>query len=91
MRQPWKQTPTTKQHAVLYGQPGCHLCEDAQAGLARLAGRYPHTLDVVDINSEPDLRRRYWDRIPVLVIGGREYEAPLSPMLLERALRENSR
>jgi len=75
---------------VLYVQPGCHLCEAAEAHLARLARRYPHTLEVVDINSEPDLRRRYWDRVPVLVVGGREYEAPLSPMLLERALRESS-
>lgn len=89
MRQFWRQARTATRHVRLYGQPGCHLCDDAQAHLAGLARRYPHTLEVVDINSEPDLRRRYWDRIPVLVIGGREYEAPLSAVLLERALREN--
>ena len=94
MRQPWKRgrpAAAARPHAVLYTQPGCHLCEDTEAHLARLAGRYPHTLEVVDINAEPELRRRYWDRIPVLVIGGREYEAPLSPTLLERVLREHSR
>jgi hypothetical protein len=32
--------------------------------------------------------RRYGERIPVVEVGGREYAAPLSLAVLERALRE---
>jgi phosphatidylglycerol:prolipoprotein diacylglycerol transferase len=73
--------------ATLFMTPDCHLCEVTRGHLARLNGRYPHTLDVVDINTDADLVRQYWERIPVLKIGDREYDAPLSPTLLEQALQ----
>jgi glutaredoxin-like protein DUF836 len=72
----------------LYMKPGCHLCEQAEAELARLRGRYPHRLELVDITAGPDLQQRFGERIPVLVIGGREYAAPLSAAGIERALQE---
>lgn len=75
-------------HATLYTKPGCHLCEDAQADLKRLRRRYPHTLALVDITRDADLVRRYWERIPVLRVGAQEWGAPLTPALLERALRQ---
>jgi phosphatidylglycerol:prolipoprotein diacylglycerol transferase len=74
-------------HATLYMKPGCHLCEDAQRDLERLGARYPHTLAVIDISTDDDLVRQYWERIPVLKIGDREYDAPLAPAVLERALQ----
>ena len=73
--------------ATLYLKPGCHLCEDALHALRRLARRYPHQLRTVDITTDSALYARYWEQIPVLVVEGREYAAPLSPPVLERALR----
>jgi hypothetical protein len=73
--------------ATLYTKPGCHLCEDALADLERLRARLPHTLELVDISADVDLERRYWERIPVLKIGEREYDAPLTRAVLERALQ----
>ena len=72
---------------TLYLKPDCHLCEDAIDTLRRLARRYPHELRTVDITADPAVYARYWDQIPVLVVDGREYAPPLSPPVLERALR----
>ena len=74
--------------ATLYTKPGCHLCEAAVVELGRLRARHPHTLELVDITSNEDLVRTYGERIPVLAIAGREYDAPLPAAALERALRQ---
>jgi hypothetical protein len=73
--------------ARLYFKPGCHLCEQAEADLSRLRKSQPHALELVDITACDELMRSYGERIPVLEVGGREYEAPLPMALLERALR----
>ncbi|MCA1646502.1 MAG: glutaredoxin family protein [Chloroflexi bacterium] len=73
--------------ATLFTRPGCHLCEDATAHLERLRRRYPHQLRQVDITADANLLRQYGERIPVLAIAGREYDAPLPAAVLERALR----
>lgn len=72
---------------TLYSKPGCHLCEQAEADLRRLAPRYPHQLHTVDITQDALLLERFGERIPVLVVEDREYPAPLSAAVLERALR----
>ena len=72
---------------TLYLKPECHLCEEVLAELGRLRGRYPHALRTVDITQQAELMARYAERIPVLVVGGREYAAPLDRRVLEQALR----
>jgi glutaredoxin len=73
---------------MLYGKPGCHLCDDARAMLDRLSERYSFTVQEVDITSDPALFRRYDIRIPVLVIdGGEEVDAPLREEVVRRLLR----
>ncbi len=57
---------------VLYGRTGCHLCDDARAGLLRLAARRPFRLREVDIEADPALLRRYLERIPVICVDGEE-------------------
>jgi hypothetical protein len=75
----------------LYGKPGCHLCEQAEAVLERLQRRYPHSLRLIDITSDSDLLRLYGERIPVVVIGEQEYAAPLEAAHLENALAAAAR
>jgi glutaredoxin len=53
---------------TLYGRPGCHLCDDAQAVLDRVGEPY----DAVDIESDDELLKRYLERIPVVVVDGVE-------------------
>jgi hypothetical protein len=72
---------------TLFTRPGCHLCEAAAADLGRLRRRQPHALELVDITVDPGLEHEYGERIPVLRVAGREYDAPLPAAVLERALR----
>ena len=74
---------------TLYTKPDCHLCEEALATLERLGRRYPHALQTVDITSDPSLLERFRYRIPVLVIGGSEFGAPLTPSILQQALERS--
>ncbi len=70
----------------LFGKRDCHLCDTAQAELRRLQGRYPHHLEVVDVTRDRTLMQLYGERIPVVQVNGREYGAPLTRAVLERAL-----
>ncbi|MFL5846842.1 MAG: glutaredoxin family protein [Solirubrobacteraceae bacterium] len=53
---------------VLYGRPGCHLCDDARAVLERVG----HPFDEVDIEADDELLKRYLERIPVVALDGEE-------------------
>jgi glutaredoxin len=53
---------------VLYGRPGCHLCDDARAVLERIG----HPFDEVDIEADDRLLARYLERIPVIALDGAE-------------------
>jgi len=57
---------------TLYGRGWCHLCEDMLAALEPLRGEFGFTLDVVDVDSNPQLETRFGERVPVLVHGERE-------------------
>jgi glutaredoxin len=53
---------------VLYGRPGCHLCDDARAALERIG----HPFEEVDIEADDKLLARYLERIPVIALDGVE-------------------
>ena len=74
---------------TLYSKPDCHLCQDAERELRRLHARYPHELEVIDITSDATLQQRYGERIPVVRLGTREVQAPLTRNALERLLSES--
>ena len=75
-------------HVVLYGKPGCHLCEEARALLERQERHYQLRIDEVDIRQDPELLRRYDLRIPVIVVEGREeIDTPINQDDLRKALR----
>ncbi len=57
---------------VLYGRPGCHLCDDARAAVLRVRERAPFTLTEVDIEGDDELLKRYLERIPVVTLDGEE-------------------
>ena len=58
---------------VLYGRPGCHLCEEAREVLLRLrAATGAFELEEVDIEGDDELHARYLERIPVVSLDGEE-------------------
>ncbi len=77
---------------VLYGRPGCHLCEDARvildALLADRAGRglTVRPVDERSIEDDGDLQRRYAFTIPVLALDGRELELATTTAKIARFL-----
>lgn len=74
---------------TLYGRPGCHLCDAAEATLRKLAPTLRFSLMTVDIEEDAALLQRYMLEIPVVAIDGREIAfAPIDPRQLESALRE---
>jgi glutaredoxin len=70
---------------TLYTRPGCHLCDEARATLARVRAELPFALEERDIELDPRLHRAYLERIPVVTIDGEEaFELELD----EAAVRE---
>ncbi len=53
----------------LLTRPGCHLCEVAVEALARIGEPWLE----VDIESDPELDAEYGDRIPVVLLDGKEH------------------
>jgi glutaredoxin len=51
---------------TVYSKPGCHLCEQALEVLRRLQGELGFELAELDITSDEQLHRDYFDRIPVI-------------------------
>lgn len=57
---------------IIYSRAGCHLCEEMERDLAALLGTRNIPVRVVDVDSDPQLRRRYGLRVPVLMADGEE-------------------
>jgi hypothetical protein len=79
---------------VLYGRPGCHLCDDAHELLVALLaqrvaeGRPAPALIERSIDDDESLHDRYAFTIPVVTAGGRELELATTTAKLRRFLAE---
>jgi hypothetical protein len=59
---------------TLLSRPGCHLCDDARAVIARVAADLGAAWEERDITgSTPDMEA-YWDKIPVTLIDGVQHD-----------------
>jgi hypothetical protein len=54
---------------TVYSRPECELCDELVAELAGLLGPADR-VTVVDICGDPELERRYGQRVPVLLADG---------------------
>jgi len=65
---------------VLYARAGCSLCDEAREAIElvladrRARGLPAPALVERDIEADPDLHRRYLERIPVVELGTRRVE-----------------
>jgi glutaredoxin len=76
---------------VVYSRTGCHLCDDAVQLLVERKRRYLFTLEVVDVDRDPEVAARYGNRVPVVAIDGRErFWGQVNPALLDRAFRHQA-
>lgn len=58
---------------TLLTRAGCHLCDDAKAALARVAAQAGIEWAEVDVDADPELAYEYGDRVPVVLLDGREH------------------
>ena len=61
-----------KAKVVLYSKPGCHLCEEAKAAMSAANCEGEYTLNEINIETDPELMRKYKSDIPVITIDGIE-------------------
>jgi glutaredoxin len=57
----------------LITREGCHLCQDAEATLRRLRDELGFGYVELDVDAEPRRRDEYSDRVPVILIDGKEH------------------
>ena len=57
----------------LLTRANCHLCETAAETLARIGAEAGLVPDAVDVDTDPELRAEYGDRVPVVLLDGREH------------------
>jgi hypothetical protein len=65
--------PPADHRLTLLGKPGCHLCDDARVVVARVAADLGVPWDERDVTLDADDYAEYGDRIPVLLLDGREH------------------
>ncbi|WP_068403078.1 glutaredoxin family protein [Kribbia dieselivorans] len=53
---------------------GCHLCDDVETIVARVAADVGVTWERVDVDAHPELRAAYSDLVPVTLVDGRYLE-----------------
>jgi glutaredoxin len=63
----------TDHEITLLTRVNCHLCEDAHAALARISAATGVPWREVDVDSDADLAYEYGDRVPVVLLDGREH------------------
>ena len=57
---------------VLYSKPGCCLCDEVKTQIGRLARVYKFQLREQNILDDPELRKRFSEKIPVVFINGEQ-------------------
>ena len=57
----------------LLTRAGCHLCLTAAETLARIAREAGVGSREVDVDTDPELQAEYGDRVPVVLLDGREH------------------
>ncbi len=63
---------------TLYTRQGCELCDQVLRDLESLQSTLPHSVSIVDIDADPDLRKQLGEQVPVVQIGPYRLKAPIT-------------
>jgi glutaredoxin len=58
---------------TLLTRAGCHLCATAAETVTRIGAEAGLVPQEVDVDADPDLQAEYGDRVPVVLLDGREH------------------
>jgi glutaredoxin len=75
------------ERVVVLTRQDCHLCEEAIAQVAAVCAEIGEAYGVVDVDSDPELQRRYTDQVPVTFVDGAQHDFwRVDPARLKAAL-----
>jgi glutaredoxin len=75
------------ERVVVLTRQGCHLCDQALAQVAVVCAEAGERYAVVDVDGDPELRRRYTDQVPVTYVDGAQHDFwRVDPVRLKAAL-----
>jgi hypothetical protein len=69
-----RSSPGDGHRITLLGKPGCHLCDDARAVVARVADDLGVPWEELDITSDAELHAQWADHIPVTLVDGVQHD-----------------
>jgi glutaredoxin len=64
---------TDEPRLTLITRTGCHLCDDAKEAMGRVAAAAGAGWRELDVDTDPELEREYGERLPVVLLDGREH------------------
>jgi glutaredoxin len=80
-----RKRPTT---ITFVTRQGCHLCEVAEPVVRRIAGEAGVAFEVRDVDADPADRAAWTDKVPVVLLDGREHAYwQVDEKALRKALR----
>jgi glutaredoxin len=75
------------ERVVVLTRQGCHLCDDAIAQVAAVCAEIGEAYVVLDVDSDPELQRRYTEQVPVTFVDGAQHDFwRVDPVRLKAAL-----
>jgi glutaredoxin len=77
---------------TVYTREGCGCCDKALHLLKEYQRQHGFTIEMVDIDADPDLRARFDITVPVVAVDGKvRFKGVVNRVLLERLLWAESR
>lgn len=70
----------------LYSRKDCHLCDQALEDLNSMQAKIPHQVTVIDVDGDPDLKKAYGERVPVVEVGSYHLNSPFTQQELQITL-----
>ncbi len=68
----------------LFSRAQCPLCEELRREVDELLGEEAREWQIVDVDTDPELARRYGESVPVLFVNGRLFAKIRLPRLAAR-------
>ncbi len=68
----------------LLSRPDCHLCDEMQREVDDLLEGESREWEILDVDRDPDLARRYGEEVPVLFVNDRLFAKVRLPRLASR-------
>jgi glutaredoxin len=83
---------TAEPRVLVLTRSGCHLCEQAIEVVAQVCAELGAGYTTRDIDTDPELRRRYTDEVPVTFVDGAQHDFwRVDPARLRAALAGRGR